>query len=109
MKPKRGEVVDYRLTADDVKTIEAAREAGKSHGNHPRRGDIFPLIVVRVWPDEYDPTSTFVRGPEEVVFHPESPYGVNGQAILDGDDTIWVTTAPQGEFPGCWQFPRNDS
>ena len=36
---------------------------------------------------------------------PTSTYGVNGQAILDGDDVLWVTSAPQGESPGCWNWP----
>jgi hypothetical protein len=37
---------------------------------------------------------------------PKSPYGVNGQAFLDGDQTLWVTSAPQGDWPGSWDWPE---
>lgn len=37
---------------------------------------------------------------------PKSGYGVNGQAFLDGNDTLWVTSAPQGDGNGFWDWPE---
>lgn len=58
-------------------------------GNTAREGDIVPLIIVVVWPDEFGPGKP----------------GVNGQAFLDGNDSLWVTSAGEGENPGQWSWP----
>ena len=31
--------------------------------------------------------------------------GVNGQAFLDGNDVLWVTSAREGTEPGQWSWP----
>ena len=41
------------------------------------------MIIVRVWPDNL----------------------VNGHAVLDGNDALWVTSVPEGEHPGTWAWP----
>ncbi|KJL49528.1 hypothetical protein RS84_00241 [Microbacterium hydrocarbonoxydans] len=80
-----GRIVLYKLRPADVAIITAERATDPTHrrGNVPMPGDVVPLIVVRVWPD-----------------------GVNGQAILDGNDSLWVTSARQGDADGQWAWPH---
>lgn len=101
-----GRIVLYTLTEQDAVEINRRRTHGSSiterirasawpagaqaHiGNHVHAGQVVPLIVARVWPDEYGP----------------DVHGVNGQAILDGNDTLWVTSAKEGTEPGTWAWP----
>jgi hypothetical protein len=87
-----GRIVHYRLSRSDIINIAQRRgtDSTSNAGNVSREGDIVPLIVVRVWPDEWAPGIP----------------GINGQAILDGTDTIWVTSAPEGGRPGEWSWPE---
>ena len=49
----------------------------------------------------------YLVGDEDPVFHhPLSSYGINGQAVLDGNDSLWITSAPQGDFPGRMGLTR---
>lgn len=101
MKPTTGRIVQYKLSANDATAI-ARRRVAKPHepgwplgaqahvGNHPSAGDTVPLIVVHVWPDEYGPGTP----------------GVNGQAFLNGNDQLWVTSAKEGSEPGQWSWPE---
>lgn len=112
-----GRIVLYTLTAQNAAEINRRRTTGASiaermkvqvsqvetatpilgwptgaqaHiGNSAHAGQVVPLIVVTVWPNEYGPD-----------FH-----GVNGQAMLDGNDTLWVTSAKEGTEPGAWAWP----
>lgn len=77
-----GRIVHYTLSALDAERINARRDADPSTGNRVREGDVVPAIIVRVWPD-----------------------GINGQAFLDGGDTYWLTSRPQGIGPGTWAWP----
>jgi hypothetical protein len=45
--------------------------------------------VVVVWPNEHGPDFD----------------GVNGQAFLDGNDVLWITSAKEGTEPGQWSWP----
>jgi hypothetical protein len=58
-------------------------------GNTAAAGDVVPLVVVRVWPHKFG----------------QDVPGVNGQAFLDGNDTLWVTSAKEGTEPGTWAWP----
>ncbi len=107
-QPSTGRIVHYILSADDTKQINRRRtsrvsiaqniEEGKwpigaqAHiGNSATAGDVVPLMIVRVWPDEYGPGVP----------------GVNGQALLDGNDVLWVTSAREGTEEGQWAWsPR---
>lgn len=109
MKPNPGRIVLYRLTAEDVESINRRRDdfnrtmAGDPENKHPAWvpgavahygnrvsvGDYWPMIIVRRWTDEF--------GPGE--------HGVNGQVILDGSDTLWVTSVKQGDGNGTWTWP----
>lgn len=102
-----GRTVLYTLTEDNAAQINRRRTdsasirermradpkqwpaGAQAHiGNHASVGDVVPLVVVKVWPREYDPED-----------------GVNGQAILDGNDVLWVTSAKEGTGPGTWAWP----
>jgi hypothetical protein len=89
MIPTIGRIVHYTLTDHDVAQIAARRTGAgdKSIGNTVTAGDVFPLMITRVW------------GPTE-----ES--AVNGQVFLDGDDVLWVTSRQQGDGPSTWREPE---
>ena len=97
-----GRTVLYTLTADDAVATNRRRTTGASiaermkaepkewpagaqaHiGNEAHEGDLVPMVVVRVW----------------------SPTTVNGQAFMDGNDVLWVTSATEGHGPHTWQWP----
>lgn len=117
-QPSIGRIVHYRLSANDAEQISRRRTTGASiakrmqqavpsadgtaepiygwpagaqaHiGNSVSAGDIVPLMVVRVWPDEFGPGIP----------------GVNGQASLDGNDVLWITSAREGTEHGQWSWP----
>jgi hypothetical protein len=48
---------------------------------------IFPMIIVRTWGDT-----------------PES--AVQGQVLLDGNDTYWATSRVCGKHAGMWRWPE---
>lgn len=85
--PTMGQIVHYTLTIMDASFIQGSRGplSGKG-GNEPQAGDIVPLMITKTWGDE--PSSAF-----------------NGQAFLDGNDTLWVTSTSIGEGPGKCQWP----
>jgi hypothetical protein len=87
MKPTPGRIVLYRICEYDIQGREFK-------GNTPRVGDVVPLIVVRVWDNEYY---------ENGVGKP----GINGQLILDCSEPgmLWVASKPEGEQNGAWFWP----
>lgn len=108
MAPTVGRIVHYQLSEQDAKQINRRRTDGASiaarlaaipaewprgaqaHiGNSAYPGEVVPLLIVRVWPNEYG----------------ENQPGVNGQAFLDGNDSLWVTSAKEGTEPGTWAWP----
>lgn len=94
MVPSVGRIVHYRLTAQDADQINRRRPIGPQDGhgkvvhvgNPVSEGDVFPLIVTRVW------------GASE-------GSAVNGQVLLDGNDSLWVTSAVEGDGPRQWFAP----
>lgn len=99
--PSIGRVVHYSLTAYNANAVNRRRNDARENknvgqygfilhsGNDVVEGDIFPLIITRVW------------GP------PETPTAFNGQLLLDGNDTLWVTSTSMGDGPGkCVEPPR---
>lgn len=100
MDPTPGRILHYRLSVTNAEAIRRRRVAkphepgwpagAQAHvGNPPNAGDVVPLVVVRVWPDEFGP----------------GVVGVNGQALLDGNDQLWVTSVREGTEPGTWCWP----
>jgi len=101
--PTVGRIVLYTLSEDDAKRINKRRidavataHANKQNpeatgkqvhiGNVAREGDVLPMLIVRVWGTT-----------------PES--AVNGQVLLDGNDTLWVTSVTMGEGPRRFAWP----
>lgn len=96
-----GKIVTYKLSADDAEQVNRRRTNGgeiaerirtehwhlgaQAHiGNHASEGDALPMIICRVWKDEF---GTGVDG-------------YNGQVFLDGNDTLWVTSVKEGTESG---------
>ena len=95
-RPSIGRIVHYTITATDAEQINRrradARNASSAHaktgymvhiGNKAEPGDVYPLLITRVWQSQL----------------------VNGQLFLDGNDTLWVTSAHEGEGERTWQWP----
>lgn len=101
MIPSPGRIVEYTLDNNDAERINGARKhlfvesmvqenavAPLYAGNPAAAGDKYPMVIVRVWGSS-----------------PES--SVNGQVLLDGNDTLWVTSVAQGDGQRQWrEFPR---
>lgn len=95
-----GRIVHYALMAADVDAINRRRVAGAGHqfawpmgaqahsGNEALVGEHVPMIVCVVWPNERGLT------------------GVNGQVILDGNDSLWVMNVKEGTEAGTWHWPE---
>lgn len=95
--PSIGRIVHYTLSAQDVDTIACRRSASGRYlaehlesvqilvGNPVREGDVFPMMIVRVW-------------------EASMPL-VQGQVFLDGSDTLWVTSITEGTEPGTYAWP----
>lgn len=108
MTPSIGRTVRYMLSAQDAQEINRRRTTGaaihdrmavdkwplgaQAHvGNEVKAGDVFPMVIVRVWGD--DPVSA-----------------VNGQVLLDGTDVYWATSRQQvdpesTDKQGLWFAP----
>lgn len=95
MIPSAGRIVKYTLTDHDAVQVHRRRAAAVARnphdsgfvvyvGNPVREGDEFPLVITMVW---------------------KSSEGgaVNGQVLLDGNDTLWVTSRVEGFGAGQWE------
>jgi len=107
-KLRQGEIIHYRVTGEEAVTRNDRRlgmnlappgnhyEPGPGTGNFAivqhrvgsplSAGDRVPLIVVKVSGDR-----------------------VNGQAILDGNDSLWVEGVTEGDEPGQWAWRDKDA
>lgn len=101
MKITPGRIVLYVLSKQDCDTIEASRKRAaellqihpSQIGNPVTPGDIVPAKIVRVWS--------------------ETSGCMNGQAALDGFDTLWLMSrnldTASGDEPkthGTWHWPQ---
>jgi hypothetical protein len=104
MKPTIGRIVHYRLSAQDAEAINRRRNHAFNHrdahhanangvqlhqGNSVSEGDVYPMMITRVWGNE--PTSY-----------------VNGQVMLDGNDLHWATSVQVGEGPRTFSWPKRE-
>jgi hypothetical protein len=126
--PSIGRTVHYRLSADEAARINrrrttsgsiadriAAKEwprGAQAHvGNTASEGEVVPMIVTKVWPEEYAGNAHHAHHAtgEDWQVKYESAFGINGQLVLDGTDSLWVTSAPQHPtLTGCWFWPPRD-
>jgi hypothetical protein len=90
MIPSVGRIVHYTLTPRDATQIaeHRARNRGEA-GGEVQAGDVLPMLIVKVW------------GQAE-------QSAVNGQVMLDGNDSHWVQSACLGEGPGTFRWPKKD-
>lgn len=98
-KATTGRIVHYVLSKEDAEAINRRRVPTAGHGegwpagaqahvgNSAREGEIVPAIVV--WP------------------HDNEPQSFNGQAFLDGNDTLWLTSVAYSaeSKPRTWHWP----
>jgi hypothetical protein len=97
-----GRMVLYRLTAEEALATSKRREDARQNlekmreerpgfqahvGNSLGEGERVPMMITQVWPNEFGPNH----------------HGVNGQAFLDGNDSLWVTSVEEGDQPGQWE------
>jgi hypothetical protein len=97
-----GLMVLYRVTEEEALATNKRREDARQNiekmreerpgfqahvGNLVSEGERVPMIITQVWPNEF--------GPDR--------HGVNGQAFLDGNDSLWVTSVEEGDLPGQWE------
>lgn len=95
--PAIGRIVHYTLTDQGAETINRRRDDARFNrhgitpngeqvhvGNPVHAGDVFPLIITRVWGGDL----------------------INGQVLLDGNDTYWATSVHEGEGGHQYQWPN---
>ena len=94
MNPTIGRIVHYTLDAGDVQLVSETRRStagviGAPRGNSVSVGDVYPMLITRVWDGG----------------KPNPDAMVNGQVFLDGNDSLWVTSVKVGEGPRtfAWQ------
>ncbi len=88
MIPSIGRIVSYTLGEGNINEVNRRRATNlvAVHvGNPVAVGQVFPMIITRVW--DTKPT-------EESV--------VQGQVFLDGNDTLWVASVKQGDNEYEW-------
>lgn len=91
-----GATVAYKLTEQDATRVNHNRAMARRYGwsgnvtgqlihrgNQVSPGDVFPAIVVRVWPSGHE---------------------VNLQVFMDGTDALWATSVQEGDgsVDGQW-------
>lgn len=83
-----GQTLMYRLSLDDLQRVAETRGTGGDGplGSAPFVGQVVPLVVTRILLEHVG----------------ENQHAVNGQALLDGPDRLWVTTVREGDEPGQW-------
>lgn len=97
--PTIGRIVHYCLNGQEADQINRKRVDAGFHahthdivgsqmhtGNQAKEGDVYPMIIVRTWGNLPDSA-------------------VNGQVFLDGNDTLWVTSAMEGIGPRTYSWP----
>lgn len=70
-----GTMVEYTLNGLDAEDVNNRIDTKWPHvGNKTRAGDVFPMLITRVWQGDH----------------------VNGQVFLDGNFILWVTSVKEG-------------
>ncbi len=87
MIPTIGRIVHYTLTAQDAAQINALRGSSTFRANPAYEGDVYPMMIVRVWGNSPDSA-------------------VQGQVFTAGNFTLWATSVPLGEGPHTYAWPE---
>jgi hypothetical protein len=101
MTPSIGRIVHYTLSEQDADAINRRRadairgRTADEHsgvilhsGNTTNAGDVYPAIVVRVFPGGTEANGV-----------------CNLQVLLDGNDTYWATSRAEGDGQLHWCWP----
>jgi hypothetical protein len=93
MIPSVGKIVHLKLSAECATKINQERNNISNHyfGNSVSEGDIFPIIITRMFDKE-----------------PTEKSSVNGQVFLDGNFIYWASSVVQGTENGTWHDPRGE-
>lgn len=92
-----GRIVEYTLSESDAKYINKRRDDSANlelseveryvlTGFRVEAGESYPMVIVR----------SFIYGYQKDE--------VNGQVMLDGSDTLWLTKVPHGDGQGHWRL-----
>ena len=103
--PKRGDWVTLALSEGQCEAINRRRHDARQRqsepsadqhtgfmahtGNFVKPGELVPMLIIRVWQSNHDQPGDWL---------------VNGQAFLDGNDVLWVTSARQGDGAGEFRY-----
>ena len=96
-----GRMVLYRLTEEEALATNKRREDARQNAEKMREerpgfqahvgyqvseGRVFPMLII-AWKITVE----------------DGHLSVNGQVFLDGNDSLWVTDAMEGDEPGQWE------
>lgn len=87
MIPTIGRIVHYTLSEQDAAQINALRGSSTFKANPAAEGDVYPMMIVRVWGNSPDSA-------------------VQGQVFIDGNFTLWATSVSHGEGPRAYAWPE---
>jgi hypothetical protein len=104
MKPTIGRIVHYILSDEDVKQINRRRTNGQSIAERIKE-DKWPIGAQAHIGNEIYQSGTIVPMIITVVW---SETTINGQAFLDGNDTLWVTSSLEGTGQRNWFWPPRE-
>ena len=78
-----GSSISERIQKNVPGGVSAWPIGAQAHiGNTVYVGDVYPMVVTRVW----------------------SPGNVNGQVLLDGNDCLWVSSVVEGARAHTWSW-----
>ncbi len=101
-----GRMVLYRLTAEDALATNKRREdaAGNVEKMREERPGFQAHVGTALVEGQRAPmVITFAGNAGDTFPHGLSAPFVNGQVLLDGNDSLWVTGVHEGDEPGQWQ------
>lgn len=74
----------YEDAAAKRPAAQEERPGWQAHfGNRVSAGEVVPMIITKAWSGDC----------------------VNGQVLLDGNDSLWATSVVKGDEPGQWNWP----
>lgn len=86
--PKRGQIVCYRLSNQDLRVLE---ERGQARNALVRPGGECPMVVAEVQATPY-------------FFDTLSPWRIDGAVLLVGAEWLWVNNVAHRRVPGGWDW-----
>ena len=119
MTPTIGRIVIFKLTKEQAEQVNRRRTTGEKIADRMRNGTTqlqdCVLLSDQVWPRGAQAhIGTNVKEGDEfpmvvvrslISNHSEPKYYVSGQALLDGNDVLWVRDSVEGTEPGQWRWP----